>query len=166
MEPQAAVRALHILSSALWAGSAVFLAFVLGPSLRKAGAAAGPFMAVVLRRGGFSGYFLTLGVVAVLSGGYLYGKGVGKAAFDGAGNTVLTVGVILAILALLDGFIVLMPNERRMKAIVRSMPQGPPPPETASRMQALGEKQGKASAAGAALILAALVCMVLSRTLA
>jgi uncharacterized membrane protein len=158
-----AVRALHITAAALWVGSVFFMAFILGPSLAKAGPAAGPFMMTVLRRGGLSPFFITVALVTVLAGGYTYSKlGYAEHPFGDASSSVLSVGAILAVVALLDGIIVLMPNEAKMKRLVRSLPtQGPPPPEAVATLQKLGQKQGKGSAVSGALLVVALLCMTL-----
>jgi uncharacterized membrane protein len=162
-----AVRALHVVAATLWVGGAFFMAFILGPSIVKAGPAAGPFLATVMRRGGLSPFFLSAGSVAVLAGGYVYGEllqGHGGGPFASTYTTLLTLGVLAGVLALLLGFTVLLPNELRIKALVREMPEkGPPAREQAARMQALGAKQGKMSAVGALLLTLGLLFMVLSK---
>jgi len=163
------LRALHIVAAALWVGAGFFLAFVLGPSLAKAGPAAGPFMSVVMRRGGLSPFFAITGTVTILAGGAVYKDIV----LDGHGGpfadgyaTAMTIGAVLAILALLDGIFALMPNERRIKAAFREMPaNGPPPAELVARIQALGMKQGKGSAVSAGLLTLALLCMTFAKVL-
>jgi len=162
------LRALHIVAAVLWFGGAAFMAFVLGPSMAKAGPAAGPFMAVVLRRGGFSPFFMTTGAITLLAGGYAYGKmDLTGGPFGTTQATLLTVGAIIAVLVYLDGLFMLMPNERRMKRLVLSMPaKGPPPAETLASLQKMGEKQGKTSALSTAVLGIALLCMVLARVLA
>jgi uncharacterized membrane protein len=162
-ETVAFVRALHVIFAALWVGGGFFASFILGPNLRAAGPAAGPFMATVVRRGGFSWFFALTGLVTIATGGFLYGElGYAAAPFGDGARASVTVGAILAVLALVEGAAVLGPNERRMKKLVQSMPaQGPPSAEQAAEMQRLGMKQGKASARSTVLITLALLAMTL-----
>lgn len=157
-----AVRAIHVISASLWFGAAVFLAFIMGPHLRAAGSAAGPFMNVALRRGGFSHFFVAAGTVAILAGGYtLHSAGYDNDLFGSADHIVLFVGVLFALAAYVDGLVVLLPNERRMKALARRMPPGPPSPADAQAMAAMAQKQGKGSAIGGMLVVVAMLCMTL-----
>jgi uncharacterized membrane protein len=159
------VRTIHIIAATLWVGGAVLMAFVLGPSLRAAGPAAGPFMMTVLRRGGLSPYFLSLGGIVILAGGYLYGEyGYGEDPFGTGGRMVITIGALSAVLAYIHGLAILMPNERKMKALVRSMAPGTPPTAAqVTEMQERGQKQGVQSALSALLLLLSLILMTISR---
>ena len=161
----ALVRAVHIIFSALWAGGAFFTAFILGPHMRAAGPAAGPFMATIMRRGGIAWYPLTVGAIALLAGGSTLGQG--EYTSDSIGNgpfIVLMAGVALAVLAYLVGLFVMFPTERKLKALVRSMPaQGPPAPDMQAQFQQLGMKQGKTGVALAGMLALALLCMTLWR---
>lgn len=168
MDLALALRALHIVAAVLWFGGAAFMAFVLGPSLAKAGPAAGPFMSVVLRRGGIAPYFMATGAITLLAGGYAYSKmGFASDPFGSTQATLLTVGAIIAVLVYIEGLVVLVPNERRMKRLVKSLPANkPPPPEAVATLQKLGERQGKMSAIGTAVLAISLLCMALARVLA
>ena len=164
-DPPTIARTVHVLAATLWVGGAVLMAFVLGPSLRIAGPAAGPFMMTVLRRGGLSPYFLSLGGVTILAGGYVYGDfGYGEDPFGSGSNAVITIGAIVALVAYIHGLAILMPNERKMKKLVRSMSPGAPPTAAqAAEMQQRAKKQGMQSALSALLLVFALIMMVLVR---
>lgn len=156
------VRAAHILFAVLWAGGAVFVLTVVGPALRAAGPAAGGFMGAVFRRGGFSVFFAPVGVLAVVTGGILYGQYKVHAAMDSAYGIMITAGAVLAVLALLDGFIGILPMNRRLVALARGL-KGPPTPDQQATMMALGERLGKRSAMSAMAVAAALLFMLLAR---
>jgi hypothetical protein len=118
-------------------------------------------MSAIMRRGGLSPFFMIVAFVTVLAGGYTYWKaGYSAAPFATAGNSMVTIGMVLGVLALLDGLFILVPNERKIKALVLSMPEGKPPaPEQMAKMQELGAKQGKGSAISAGLLTIALLLM-------
>lgn len=157
-------RTIHIITAALWMGGAFFMAFILGPSMRAAGPAAGPLMMTVLRRGGLAWYFLSMGGTAIVAGLYLYMEyGYAPDPFGTAASTVLTVGVVTALLAYGHGLGAMLPSERKIKRLVRSMKPGPPSADEAAQFQAFGMKQGKHSAISAAMITLTFVLMVSSR---
>ena len=151
----------HVAGAVLWAGGAVFFVFMVYPAVRDAGPAGGAVMQAVLRRGGFGRFFGPISTLTVAAGLYMYVDGdFHRAAFDGAANSALTLGMLLGLVAWLVALLVLMPNEAKLKALVKTLPaQGPPPPEAMARFQALAMKQGKASLVSATLLLVALALM-------
>jgi uncharacterized membrane protein len=154
-------RFIHVVSASLWAGGAFLMAFILGPSFRAAGPAAGPVMLTILRRGGLSPYFASIGGLTILSGLYIYyAFGYTSSPFGGPGATVLTLGIVAGVVAYGLALFVLMPIERKSRAIARGLvPGAPPSPEQAAELQALGMKQGKGSAVTAAILILALLLM-------
>ena len=157
-------RVIHVIAAGIWMGGAFLMAFILGPSLRAAGPAAGPFMMTVIRRGGLSPFFMSVGGVTIVVGLYLYGEyGYGSAPFGDAVASLITVGALIALIAYIHGLFVMMPNERKIKRLVRSMKPGPPSADEAAQFQAYGMKQGKNSALAALLITLTFVLMTASR---
>src|SRR5262245_31826133 len=101
------LRALHVLTAAIWFGSATYLAVVVLPSIEAAGPAGGPVMAGVnTRNGAFVGAFA---FSTVLSGIYLLWRFTGG--FDGSvmathGGRAFSIGGASGILALIVGIII------------------------------------------------------------
>jgi len=157
------VRSLHVISAALWAGGAFFAAFVLGPHLAAAGPAAGAFMSVVVRRGGFTWFFAAFGLLTIVTGGYVYSEyGYASDPFGSVSRASVTVGAILALLAFLHGAAAMGPGQARMKKFVLTLPAGGPPTAAqTAELQRMGKKQGRAAAVSAGLIVLALLTMTL-----
>ena len=158
------IRLFHVLFASLWFGAGVYQVAVIGRGLMAAGPAAGGFVSALMRNGGIGRFFAINGVLTILLGGALYGELMSSNAietFSGQG-LFLTLGAIVAVLALLHGIAVNMPAERRLMALVRSM-NGPPSKEQAAQMGALGQRLGKAGVVGVAMVATAMLLMLLSR---
>ncbi len=82
-------------------------------------------------------------------------------AFEGRGLW-LTLGAILAVLALVHGITMNMPNERKLIALCKQI-NGPPTKDQAAQMQALGMKLGKYGRHGVMMVGGAMLLMLLSR---
>src|SRR5262245_54557548 len=101
------LRALHVLTAAIWIGSATYLAVVVLPSIEAAGPAGGQVMAGVnTRNGGFVGGFA---FATVLSGIYLLWRFTGG--FDSSvmathAGRAFSTGGAAGILALVAGVII------------------------------------------------------------
>lgn len=158
-----AARALHVIFATLRTGGVLLMTFFIGPTLAAAGPAGGPFMAALLRRGGTSPYFLTVGLGTILTGGYIYHRlGYTSAPFATGASVAVTIGAILALGAIGHGAAVLGPNLKKMKAVLQSIPPGvPAPPEVAAKLQALGGEARQHTLIGAVLIGLALLAMTL-----
>ncbi len=165
-------RALHIVAAALWIGAGVFQVLIIGPALMQAGPQAGGFIMTLARRGGMGRFFAISGIVTILAGGLVYGerikalKDIGEGAFSSTdGFYLVTIGAILAVLALLHGLTSNMPTERKLVKLCKSI-QGAPTPEQARLMGEYGAKLGKQGVIGVAIITVALLCMVGARVVA
>lgn len=159
------LRLLHILFASLWFGGGVYQVAVIGRGLMAAGPAAGGFVGALMRNGGIGRFFAINGILTIVFGGAIYGDlSANDASFDAFSGRGLwiTLGAIVAVLALLHGITVNMPNERKLMALVKSM-KGPPSKEQAVQMQALGQKLGKAGAIGVMMVGLAMLLMLLSR---
>lgn len=155
----------HVLFASLWFGAGVYQVSMIGPGLRAAGPAGGGFVVALMKRGGIGRFFAFSGLLAILFGGFLYGQemndGSIPGAFEGRGLW-LTLGAILAVLALLHGIAVNMPNERKLIALCKQV-NGPPTKEQAAQLQDLGMKLGKYGAHAVLMVGGAMVLMLLSR---
>lgn len=158
------LRMLHILFASLWFGAGVYQVAVIGRGLMAAGPAAGGFVAALMRNGGIGRFFAINGVLTILLGGAIYGDLMSAdqiETFSGRG-LFLTLGAIVAVLALLHGVAVNMPTERRLITLVRSI-DGHPSKDQAAQMGALGQRLGKAGFVGVAMVATAMLLMLLSR---
>ena len=158
---------LHVLFASLWFGGGVFQVAVIGRGLMAAGPAAGGFVAALMRNGGIGRFFAISGILTIVFGGILYGMemkdGGITGAFEGRGLW-LTLGAIVAVLALGHGLAVNMPTERKLIALCKDL-KGPPTPKQAEEMGALGMKLGKAGGAGVMMVGAAMLLMLMNRVL-
>ena len=152
----------HVLAASLWFGGGVFQVLMVGSALMRAGPAALGFMQAVAKKGGFAPFFAISGIMAVVSGGYLYyDDEVGQAAFKGS-NLWLTVGAIVAVLALLEGLFLLRPLNGKWVAAVNSI-KGAPTAEQGKTIAELGARIGKTGARSVAMISLTMLCMLLWR---
>ena len=71
------LRLIHILAGAFWAGSAIFTAAFLIPSIRALGPAGGPVMQQIAQVRKLPVYFFGAGTLTVLSGIGLYSRASG-----------------------------------------------------------------------------------------
>lgn len=147
------LRLVHILGGVLWLGAGTFMLTMIMPAVKDAGMAGKGFMMTVVSRGGFGKFYGPVAIVTVLAGITLYVHGgYQKAPFDTTASTMLTIGMGLAIIALLDGLAVILPTEMKLKKLVAQVGAGGPTPEQASRFEALGMKIGRSSVLGISLV--------------
>jgi uncharacterized membrane protein len=165
LEWEQVVRLVHIVAASLWFGGGVFMLLMIMPVVNASGPIGKAFMASAMRRGGFGRYYGSMALLTVLSGLILYvARGFHDRPFDTAADTALTIGGLLGILAFAEGLAVALPTELKLKRVVAEAGDGPPNPEQATRLDALGQKLGKASVRGVAMIGLAMLAMV-GRTL-
>ena len=158
----------HVLFGALWFGGGVYQVAVIGRGLMAAGPAGGGFIVALMKNGGIGRFFVIAGILTILIGGALYGiesqdAGYNAIAgpFEGRGLW-LTLGAIVAVLALLHGITVNMPNERKLIALCKTI-NGPPTKDQAAKLQEFGMKLGKNGRHGVAMVGTAMLLMLLSR---
>ena len=162
-----ALRLVHILSGMFWVGTVLFTTLLLMPSLRAAGAAAGPLMAELGKRRmpvvmmGVA--FLTIGsgvwLMTIASGGDM-----GLWMRSGTGRTFAWGGA-LAIVTLALGMAINMPAARRMAAINDAATRrgGPPNPEEGAELQRLQRRMAIGSQIVAILLVFATAAMAVAR---
>lgn len=162
-------RLIHILFGVFWAGTAIFTAVFLVPTVRALGPGGGPVMQQIGQKRKLPVYFLTAGFLTVLSGIGLYWRASGgftnrEWLGSGTGMT-FGIGAVLAILAMTIGIVVATPTAKRAGALGAAIASGgrPPTPEQAAEMQRLQARLGMASALGALLLTLTTAAMAIAR---
>jgi len=157
---------LHIFGAIGWLGGALVFGIVVGPGLaRLSGPARGEFFAkvapnYVLFVEIFSGLTLVFGVIAV----FTLGNGsMSIMSLSTPFGLYISIGAILALVAVVLAYGVIVPSARKMIEIAQSLSKspGPPPPEmtTASKRLRVG------STAAMVLLILVTIFMVAGATL-
>ena len=158
------VRVLHIVSGVFWAGTLMFMAFFLFPSIRDAGPEGGKVVAQLTRRR-FTEITPVIALVSILSGFWLYWRA--SAGFESAymGSTAgmtYGVGAAAAVLSLIIGLSVVRPSMKRAAALMAA--SGGKPDEAAMvQIQRLRGRAGKGGQVVALLLLVAVSAMAVGR---
>ena len=162
------LRLIHILAGAFWAGTAIFTAAFLIPTIRALGPQGAPVMRHIAQVRKLPIYFLTAGILTVLSGIGLYSIASGGFSSSwmrsGPGIT-FGIGAILALTAMTIGIAVASPLAKRAGALAAAIGAsgGKPTPEQATEMQQLQARMGITSALGALLLTGATAAMAVAR---
>jgi uncharacterized membrane protein len=134
-------RFLHIVAGALWVGSAFMFGAFIGPSAAEVAPTAGPLFGVLVHKRKLPKVIEGLGSVTVLAGWLMWFKRMDE--YGGIGNwldstfgLVLTIGAVLATIALVVGWIGVGGNVERLVALGEQVAAGggPPTPEQAAEM--------------------------------
>lgn len=162
------LRLVHIIFGVFWVGSAVFATYLLMPSLRAAGPAAGPVMTQLAQVRRMPIIMMMSALIAAAAGIWLMmidtAGAPGAWMRSGPGRTFV-IGGGLAIVGFLIGVAINVPAGRRMGALgaVATKRGSPPTPEEAAEMQRLQARMGAASQIVAALLLLATGAMAVAR---
>jgi len=157
----AALRLVHVLSSVAWAGAMFFAVFLLAPALKAAGPPGGALMLTVARRGGFGRVMGPVGLLTIATGALLYWRlDYHTRPFDGTPATLLSLGAIAGVAAILIGYIFGVPLQRRLTALAREVAATGPTAEQAAALQNLGARMARMGRIVPPLVGAALVLMV------
>lgn len=162
-------RLLHIVGGGVWVGMAVFTAFYLGPAIDDAGPGASAIMPTLAKRGLMT-IFPLLGVITILSGGWLYWRVMGSGAFTtpASGSAHAYLGsALLAVIAFFVGILVTRPSMAKAGAAFQAAAKAAPEDRAAllaegARLKARGSAGGKI---GGVLLLLALAGMSVARYL-
>jgi uncharacterized membrane protein len=162
------LRLIHVLFGVFWAGTAIFNALFLIPAVRALGPNGGAVMQEIAGKRKLPIYFLTAGVLTVLSGIGLYwhdSQGFSNGFMRSGGGMTFGIGGALAIITLLFGLFVVTPLAMRASAIGGAIAAGgkPPTPEQAAEMKGLQMKLGKMAGLAAALLTLATIAMAIAR---
>ena len=142
------IRAVHVLLAATWVGSVAVMVFFVMPALKETGAASGPMMGALARRG-LNAYMGALGGLAVVTGFYLYWRLTGG--FDPAlsatrGAMVFGTGGIAGLISVIIGGAVVGRNMKRMGELVGKAMAAPEGPERARADDRVERREGSGRA--------------------
>jgi uncharacterized membrane protein len=163
-------RFLHIVSGALWFGSAFLFVAVIGPSAAEVGPAAGPLLNVAVNKRKVTKIITALGAVTVLAGWTMWLKDMSDAGSFGDWVTssfgfVLTIGALLATGAFFMGYMGVGRNVERLVDLGNEIGAGggPPTPEQATRMQHISSELERHGKIDLAMLFLAVVAMSTAR---
>ncbi len=147
------LRFFHIVSGALWVGSAFLFVGFIGPSAAEVGPSAGPLMSVAVKKRKVAKIITWLGMITVTAGWILWIKnlrdygGLGRLLSSGFGLGI-SIGGVLATITFFVGYLGVGRNVERLVELGDEIAAGgsPPTKEQAERMATLGadlERYGK-----------------------
>lgn len=162
------LRLLHIVLGVFWVGAAVFIGFLLIPSIRATGAAGGAVMQRLTSRQ-MHVWLMGASVLTVLSGIGLYwhdSAGFSSSAWLGSGpGRTFGLGAVLALVAIVIGMAVNARAARQLDDLAARVQAGgrPPSPDEAATMQRLQDRLAKGAVLAAILLLLATAAMAAAR---
>jgi len=164
------MRFVHIVIGTFWAGTLIFAAGLLMPSVRDAGPDGGKVMLALMRRG-YMNIIPAAAVLTLLSGFWLYWQDVTAGGAEWAGSLsarIFGVGALAALVAFAIGISVMRPNAMKLFALMESMATTPEGPARAALMEQTNAPRAKMTAAAprvAVLLAVATACMAVARYL-
>lgn len=161
------MRLLHILLGVFWAGTLMFSATFLFPSIREAGPD-GAKVAAALARRGFLNIMPLVAGLNILSGLWLYWRvsgGFQPAFMHSATGMTFGLGATAAIVAFVIGVAVMRPAMMRAGALSQRAAQAPPAERDAqlATVQTLRLRAASAGRVVAVLLALAVAAMALAR---
>jgi uncharacterized membrane protein len=163
-------RLLHILAGAFWFGAAVLFTGFIGPAAAEVGPAAGPLLANVVAKRHVAKIITSAGGVTVLAGLFIYWHDwhLYRSFGDWIGSSfgiVLTIGAVAAILAAVEGSLLVGRNVERLVEVGGRLAeaQGPPPAELLERFGKLQQEIKRASITDLVLLVIAVSAMATAR---
>ncbi len=162
------LRLLHILFGVFWAGTAVFIATFLVPTIRSLGPDGGKVMQELGKRRKMTLYLIGAAIVTIVSGTILFWRfdAVTQHAFSrSTPGRVFSVGGGLGFIALIIGMSVSRPTAARLELLGAAIAQGgaPPTAEQRDQMMRLQSKLARAAQVVAGLMVGAVACMAIAR---
>lgn len=165
-------RIVHILAGVLWVGSVFLMVVYLQPAAAAIAPAGAPFMAELLGKRKLVDGIVTLAVITVVGGLFLYWRDwhIYPSFGDWISSTfgvVLTIGALAAIAALGVGLSVTRPSARRLMALMGQVAASgaPPAPEVAAEMGAIQARMKTAARISLVLLVIAVLGMATARYL-
>jgi hypothetical protein len=138
-------RFLHIVSGALWVGSAFLFVGIIGPSAAEVGPSAGPLLHVAVKKRKVAHIITGLGAVTVIAGWvlWLHNMSLYPSLGDWLSSRfglVLTIGGVLATTSLFVGYLGVGRKVERLVDVGDEVAAsgGPPSPEQQGEMDRLG----------------------------
>jgi hypothetical protein len=163
-------RFFHIVAGVLWVGSAFLFVAVIGPSAAEVGPAAGPLLTVAVRKRKVVQLISGLGGVTVLAGWIMWIHNI--SVYGGFKNWTtshfgigITIGAILATIALIEGTLMVGRNVERMVDLGGEVAAagGPPTPEQQQRMATIQHHLELHGKIDLVLLIVAVTCMATAR---
>lgn len=146
-------RFLHIVSGALWFGSAFLFVGFIGPAAAEVGPSAGPLLSVVVKKRKVAKVITWLGMITVTAGWVMWIKDMND--YGGLGDWLgtnfgigLTIGGLLATSTFFVGYLGVDKSVERLVDLGDRIAAsgGPPSPEQQAEMDRIGgalERNGK-----------------------
>ncbi len=159
----ALLNLIHVAAAIIWAGVGFYQFIFLAPAVREAGPAGGAVMGRLLN-GRLLQVMAIVPLLTVLAGLVLYwyvSGGLSAGYLASWQGVVLTIGALAGIAAFFEGMMVTGPSASKMRDLGNQMAGGPPTPEQAAQMQALGQRLGKAGSRAIIFLTVAVVGMAL-----
>jgi hypothetical protein len=160
------LRLLHIFLGVFWAGSALFLAFFLGPAVK----AVGPDGGKVMGRISMSKWPIAISVSAVLTtlAGFALYFFMWREASDTPSGIGFSIGGLFGIFSLIVGGAIVGPTGAKIARLgqeIQSAGGGPPPADKLAEMGKLQLRLERATTINAILLVIAVILMSISRYL-
>ncbi len=165
-------RIVHIMAGIAWAGSVFLFAVFIQPSVAAIAPTGAPFMAELLGNRRFIDRLIALGATTVIGGLFLYwhdwhefgswGTWIGSRF-----GATMTIGAVLAMVALGIGIFATRPNVIRLLSLGRQAADAgaPPPPEMAAEIGRIQTRLKILGRIGLGLIALAALAMSIARYL-
>ncbi len=136
------LRLIHVISGVFWVGSAVFMNFFVGPTLRATGEAGKQFAGHLMMRTRFSNFITYSALAAVIAGALLYGMDSDwflSPWFRSGAGVGFGIGAGFALVGLITGIM----NGKNMRKLgqLGAQIQGKPTPEQMATMGAIQKQQ-------------------------
>jgi hypothetical protein len=146
-------RFLHVVSGALWVGSAFLFVGFIGPSAAEVGPSAGPLMSVAVKKRKVATVITWLGSITVIAGWIMWFKDLNDHGSLGDWLSThfgigITIGATLATITFFVGYFGVGRNVERLVSLGDEIAAsgGPPTPEQGATMERIGaalETHGK-----------------------
>jgi hypothetical protein len=154
------LRLLHIVLGAFWAGTLIFFAVFLIPSVREVGPDGAKVMAALQRRR-FLEVMPAVAVLTILSGIWLYWRisgGFTSVWVTSPSGLALGIGGVLAIVAFLVGVGIMRQASLRAAALAKQVATSPEGPERSAQLAIVQQLRSRSVTAGR--VVAALLALV------
>lgn len=161
---------IHIIAGIFWAGTVLFLAGFLQPAVNAAGPSGGAVMNKLVTETRFSLAMSAGGGLTVLTGLVMYwlvSRGFSWAWFASSHGILISVGGTAGVVAAIVGAVSTKRASQRMGLLSGDIQAAgrPASAEQAAELETLKLKMRKSTLAGMLLILIAITCMALARTI-
>ena len=157
-------RILHIIAGIIWAGGAITMNLVIGPTIGATGDAGKQFAGHLMTKTIFSRLMAASAGITVLAGTFLYGVNSNwfSSAWMLSGTGIgFGIGALAGIAAFVMGMMTGSTN--RALAMLGAQIQGKPTPEQTSQLQALQKKAAFLSPANTICIFISIILMASAR---